>query len=252
MLGHARPGELAGLASVLGGSPELYDATVTQPARVIRWRLTDLQELAGTDESLMSVLRKIAGAAIAEKLIRFVQAEWPIRTQVEKAFLKYRAFELGKTPIILEHHLAARCRCVEALLVEEQVNSQRVQLGQKAYQILKRKNQVLNGCETARRHAVGSVDPGQGLSPLHPIYAPIQCSHSAGKSLYQHILIPTDGSELSQKALDHGVALARALKAKVTVLTVSPFHALEFEPGMVTDTRGEYERGTRRFCKKVS
>ena len=32
--------------------------------------------------------------------------------------------------------------------------------------------------------------------------------------MYQHILIPTDGSELSQKALDHGVALARALKAK--------------------------------------
>jgi hypothetical protein len=75
VLGHARPGDLAGLASVLGGSPELFDTTVTQPARVIRWRLTDLQELAGADESLTSALRKIAGAAIAEKLIRFVQTE---------------------------------------------------------------------------------------------------------------------------------------------------------------------------------
>jgi hypothetical protein len=33
--------------SVPGGSPELYDATVTQPARVMRWRAADLQELAG-------------------------------------------------------------------------------------------------------------------------------------------------------------------------------------------------------------
>jgi CRP-like cAMP-binding protein len=36
VLGHARPGDLVGLASVLGGALELFDATVTQPARVIR------------------------------------------------------------------------------------------------------------------------------------------------------------------------------------------------------------------------
>ena len=79
VLGHACPGDLAGLASVLGGSPELYDATVTQPARVIRWRVTDLQELAGTDESLTSALRKIAAAAVADKLIRAVQEGWTLR-----------------------------------------------------------------------------------------------------------------------------------------------------------------------------
>ena len=75
VLGHARPGDLAGLASVLGGSPELFDATVTQPARVMRWRLADLHQFAGADESLTSALRKIAAAAIAAKLIRAVQAE---------------------------------------------------------------------------------------------------------------------------------------------------------------------------------
>jgi Popeye protein conserved region len=75
VLGHAHPGDLAGLASVLGGSPELFDTTVTQPARVMRWRVADLQKLAGADESLTSALRKIAAAAIAEKLIRAVQAE---------------------------------------------------------------------------------------------------------------------------------------------------------------------------------
>ncbi len=76
LLGRAHPGDLAGLASVLGGSPELFDTIVTQPARVIRWQLADLQKLAGVDESLTSALRKIAGAAIAEKLIRYLQTEW--------------------------------------------------------------------------------------------------------------------------------------------------------------------------------
>jgi Popeye protein conserved region len=75
VLGHARPGDLAGVASVLGGSPELFDATVTQPALVMRWRVVDLQKLTGTDEGLTSALRKIAAVAIAEKLIRAVQAE---------------------------------------------------------------------------------------------------------------------------------------------------------------------------------
>jgi Popeye protein conserved region len=75
VLGHARPGDLAGLATVLGRSPELFDVMVTQPARVVRWRIVDLQKLVQTDESLASALRKIAAAAIAEKLILAVQDE---------------------------------------------------------------------------------------------------------------------------------------------------------------------------------
>jgi nucleotide-binding universal stress UspA family protein len=31
--------------------------------------------------------------------------------------------------------------------------------------------------------------------------------------MYKHILIPTDGSELSQKAINHGIGLAKALNA---------------------------------------
>ena len=59
--------------------------------------------------------------------------------------------------------------------------------------------------------------------------------------MHQHILIPTDGSELSQKAIDYGMALAKSVNAKVTVLTVSiPFYTLAFEPGMITDTPEQY------------
>ena len=39
--------------------------------------------------------------------------------------------------------------------------------------------------------------------------------------MYKHVLIATDGSDLASKGLEHGLALARPLNAKVTVLTVS-------------------------------
>ena len=61
--------------------------------------------------------------------------------------------------------------------------------------------------------------------------------------MYTHILIPTDGSELSQKAIDHGIKLAQALNAKVTAVAVSePFHMFAVDPSMVTDTPEEYKK----------
>ena len=51
--------------------------------------------------------------------------------------------------------------------------------------------------------------------------------------MYKHILLPTDGSELSNIAVDHGIGLAKALNAKVTAVTVSePFHIFAVEPVM--------------------
>jgi nucleotide-binding universal stress UspA family protein len=41
-------------------------------------------------------------------------------------------------------------------------------------------------------------------------------------AMYQHILIPTDGSELAHKAVVHGLSLAKAVGAKITALTVEP------------------------------
>jgi nucleotide-binding universal stress UspA family protein len=38
--------------------------------------------------------------------------------------------------------------------------------------------------------------------------------------MYQHILIPTDGSELAEHGVAHGLALAKLLKAKVTIIIV--------------------------------
>ena len=39
--------------------------------------------------------------------------------------------------------------------------------------------------------------------------------------MYSHILLTTDGSELATKGVDHGLALARGLGARVTLLYVN-------------------------------
>ena len=42
--------------------------------------------------------------------------------------------------------------------------------------------------------------------------------------MYRHILIPTDGSELAERGVAHGLALAKSLGAKVSVIfVVEPF-----------------------------
>jgi len=61
--------------------------------------------------------------------------------------------------------------------------------------------------------------------------------------MYRHILIPTDGSELSKRAVQHGVNLAKSLGAQVTAMTVStPFQIFAIEPAAVTDTPESYAR----------
>jgi nucleotide-binding universal stress UspA family protein len=59
--------------------------------------------------------------------------------------------------------------------------------------------------------------------------------------VYSSILVPTDGSELSDKAVRHGIALASKIGAKLTVLTVTePFAVFSVSPAMVEDTATSY------------
>lgn len=61
--------------------------------------------------------------------------------------------------------------------------------------------------------------------------------------MYKHILIPTDGSALSRKAIEHGIALTESINAKVTAVTVTvPFHAFPIEPGTVANEPEQYEK----------
>ena len=69
--------------------------------------------------------------------------------------------------------------------------------------------------------------------------------------MYKHILIPTDGSTLSERTIKQGMMLAKSLNAKVTAVTVSPtFHMFAVEPMMVTDTPKQYEEDCKLRAEK--
>lgn len=60
--------------------------------------------------------------------------------------------------------------------------------------------------------------------------------------MFKHILIPTDGSELSNIAIHNGVKFAKEINARITGLTVTtPYHYVAVETLQVTDTPEQYE-----------
>ena len=61
--------------------------------------------------------------------------------------------------------------------------------------------------------------------------------------MYRHILIATDGSECSDKAVSQGLELAKASGAEVTVVTVTePFASLGDREHMFEDMPDEFRR----------
>ena len=70
--------------------------------------------------------------------------------------------------------------------------------------------------------------------------------------MYKHLLIPTDGSDLADKPVRHGIALAKEIGAKVTALTISPpFHVIAVEPAMLEDTPESYEKRINEHAAKL-
>lgn len=70
--------------------------------------------------------------------------------------------------------------------------------------------------------------------------------------MYTNILIPTDGSELAGKAVQHGIGLAKRVGAKAIVLTVlPPFHTFTTDAQMIEDTPAEYKARMQKRAAKV-
>lgn len=70
--------------------------------------------------------------------------------------------------------------------------------------------------------------------------------------MYKHLLIATDGSELAQSALQQGIALAKALGAKVTIATVTePWNAVTAGDGTVIFPIDEYETNITRWARET-
>ena len=67
--------------------------------------------------------------------------------------------------------------------------------------------------------------------------------------MYKHIMIPTDGSELSDKAIDAGVEFAREVHARVTGFTAVPEYKLPSEIELMSRhgvSLEQYEREARK------
>ena len=73
--------------------------------------------------------------------------------------------------------------------------------------------------------------------------------------MYQHILLPFDGSELSLKAVNEGIALAKALGSRVTLITViSPYHLNVSSPmttSFVHEVERRHEEESRKEAEKL-
>src|SRR5271167_3007888 len=70
--------------------------------------------------------------------------------------------------------------------------------------------------------------------------------------MYRNILIPTDGSELAGKAVEHGIALAKRIGAKATALTVlPPFHVLTTDTQMLEDTPAQHKVRMQQHAEKT-
>src|SRR5689334_23951083 len=68
---------------------------------------------------------------------------------------------------------------------------------------------------------------------------------------YRHILLPVDGTDTSERAARRGIELARDLRARVTIVTVTTPWATQFSrelAAVIPDVivpEGEYERRAR-------
>lgn len=70
--------------------------------------------------------------------------------------------------------------------------------------------------------------------------------------MYKHFLIATDGSELATRSLEQGIALAAALGARVTILTIiRPFHAVAPAEVMIAFPTKEYEKSASEHADRL-
>ncbi len=73
--------------------------------------------------------------------------------------------------------------------------------------------------------------------------------------MYQHIMLPFDGSELSLKAVHEGITLAKALGSKVTLITVvSPYHIGVTSPitsSLVHELEKHHEEESKKEAQKL-
>jgi nucleotide-binding universal stress UspA family protein len=73
--------------------------------------------------------------------------------------------------------------------------------------------------------------------------------------MFKHILVPTDGSKLSDRAVQRGIEFAKAVKAKVTAVHAVPEFRMIVEEGFISpmsaELKNRFERDSQEHAKKM-
>lgn len=73
--------------------------------------------------------------------------------------------------------------------------------------------------------------------------------------MYAHIMLPLDGSELSMKAMDEGVKLAKTLNSELTLITVvSQYHTgitVPLSSAIVHDIEKSHDEEAKKAAQKL-
>ncbi|MGB0133172.1 universal stress protein [Dokdonella sp.] len=70
--------------------------------------------------------------------------------------------------------------------------------------------------------------------------------------MFKHILIPTDGSDLSAKAIEKGIKFASEMGASVTGLNVVPnLHLIDYQLQILEETRETLNEATRSRARGI-
>ena len=70
--------------------------------------------------------------------------------------------------------------------------------------------------------------------------------------MYKHILIPTDGSETAQLAVDQGIAFAKEVGARITALSVyPPYDYLALTDELVPESEAENAEKAKEYALKL-
>lgn len=68
--------------------------------------------------------------------------------------------------------------------------------------------------------------------------------------MFKHILVPTDGSDITQSAIPTILQFAKDIGAKVTAVHVAPqFHVFTYQTEMLEDTRDQFARDCAAHAK---
>lgn len=70
--------------------------------------------------------------------------------------------------------------------------------------------------------------------------------------MFKHILLPTDGSPLSEAAIKKGMQFARDSGARVTgIYVIDPFHLFSAEAGQLSESKERHDQDSAAYARRA-